>query len=371
MKKYISILAGILIIAGTLYINKKWSARNRKPTGIQPGIPEVPVRVANPGTYPVSIEVQGVLNAKESMDVVPEVQGIMRRGKRDFKPGSYFAKGETILRIDAQEFAANLRSLKSNFISSLTAVMPDIKMDFPAAYDKWYSYLSAIDMNTTLPPLPAFDSDKERYFITGRKITSLYYQVKNAEIRMSKYRITAPFSGYLTLTTTSPGSMVRPGQKLGVFKDLSSYEMQADIPSQYLSYIHTGKQVKLHTLDGKLSLTGTIIRINPVIDIQTHTLAAYISVKGKNLKEGMYLEAEIPAGKVTDAVRIPRDILHEDGKIPVIRDSILQWQSITPVFYQGESVWVTGLPEGTLWVTENLPPEKTGKKAIPVVQTKS
>jgi multidrug efflux pump subunit AcrA (membrane-fusion protein) len=230
MKKYISIIIALLILTGTIIFNKRLTSGKKKREIPHTEVSQVRVSPAAPSEKEIIIKVQGVLKAKESIDIVPEVQGIMLRGTKEFKPGTFYKKGETIVSIDPGEFLANLRSLKSNLTGILTAALPDIKMDFPDAYDKWLHFLQGIDMNNPLPPLPGFQSDKEKFFITGRKILSTYYQVKNAEIRLSKYRIKSPISGYLSQVMIAPGSMVRPGQKLGILKDLSKFEMETDIP---------------------------------------------------------------------------------------------------------------------------------------------
>ncbi len=50
-------------------------------------------------------------------------------------------------------------------------------------------------------------SEKENYFITGRGIVSSYYNLKNLEQRLSKYVISAPFSGILTEALVTEGTL--------------------------------------------------------------------------------------------------------------------------------------------------------------------
>ena len=73
------------------------------------------------------------------------------------------------------------------------------------------------------------EDEKENYFITGRGILSGFYNVKNLEQRLSKYRLVAPFSGVLTEALVTEGTLIRSGQKLGEFIDPTVYELEVAI----------------------------------------------------------------------------------------------------------------------------------------------
>ncbi|GAB5408948.1 MAG: hypothetical protein BalsKO_13130 [Balneolaceae bacterium] len=47
---------------------------------------------------------------------------------------------------------------KSQFQSLLTQILADINIDYPKEYELWSSYLSDMDINEELEPLP--DSEK-------------------------------------------------------------------------------------------------------------------------------------------------------------------------------------------------------------------
>ena len=168
-----------------------------------------------------------------------QVQGVFKKGSKLFKEGQSFRKGETIINIDADEYAASVQSAKSNLFNQLTAVMPDLRLDYPDIYSKWQDYLTNFDMSKSTPALPEMATEKEKFFISGRGILTSYYNVKNLEQRLSKYRIVAPFSGVLTETLVTEGTLVRSGQKLGEFINTEVYELEVAISKRYtLSLIH-------------------------------------------------------------------------------------------------------------------------------------
>ncbi len=356
MRQYISIILGILIIAGAVMGYKKLAdSKKDKKQPVKKIVKIVQTQEVTNTTIPLLIITSGTLKAKDKIDLFTEVQGILLKGSKDFKAGTYFSKGETILRINSEEFSANLRSQKSNFYSVLTAMMPDLQLDFPDVYPKWQVYLTSFDMQKGLAKLPETSSDKEKYFITGRKVLSTYYSVKNAEARLSKYRIVAPFSGILSETMVNSSALIRPGQKLGTFVNTSVYELEVNINTQYGDLLQKGKKVTLQNLEHTKEWIGIVSRINPIVDVSTQTLKVYITLKNKSLKEGMYLEASLPVKSISEAYEVSRKLLVDDTKLFVVNDSTLNLQSIAPVFFNKKTVVVKGLENGQKLVKEPVP----------------
>jgi len=198
-------------------------------------------------------------------------------------------------------------------------------------------------------------SDKENYFITGRSIVSNYYNVKNLEQRLAKYYISAPFSGILTEALVTEGTLIRSGQKLGEFIDPSVYEMEVAISKTYANLLKVGEAVALNNLDKTETYTGKVSRVNGSIDATTQTITAYIEVKHDNLKEGMYLEANLNAKEESDAIEIDRNLLLESQQIFVVKDSLLDVIDVKPVYFSETKVVLKNVPNGTIILKKSVP----------------
>ncbi|HIP48183.1 MAG TPA: efflux RND transporter periplasmic adaptor subunit [Lutibacter sp.] len=356
MRQYISIFLGILLIAGGFMGYKKLAnSKKERKHSVKRIVKVAQTQEVKNTTIPINITTSGTLKAKDKIDLFTEVQGILLNGAKEFKAGTYFRKGEIMLRVNSEEFSANLRAQKSNFYSVLTAMMPDLQLDFPEVYPKWKDYLSSFDIHKSLKELPIMISDKEKYFVTGRKVLSSYYSVKNAEARLSKYHICAPFSGILSSTLVNTGSLIRPGQKMGTFVNTSAYELEVNINTQYGNLLQKGKKVILQNLEHTQEWTGIVSRINPIVDVNTQTLKVYITLKDNNLKEGMYLEANLPIKSIDNAFEVARMLLVEDSKLFVVNDTLLHLQKINPLFFNEKTVVVQGLKEGQKVVKAPIP----------------
>ena len=356
MRKIILSIIGILLIIASFLFAKKLIADKNKPKPIQAKvIKTVFTDTVQNSTIRIIIAANGSLEAKRRVELYAEVQGVFKPGSKLFKPGQKYSSGQTLIRIDASEYYATVQSSKSNLYNSIAAIMPDLRLDFPDIFTKWQNYLNSFDINKTTPKLPEMNSEKENYFITGRSIVSNYYNVKNLEQRLAKYNISAPFSGILTEALVTEGSLIRSGQKLGEYIDPSIYEMEVAVSKTYANLLKVGEDVSLNSLDNTETFKGKVSRVNGSIDATTQTITAYIEVKNENLKEGMYLEANLNAKQEKDAIEIDRNLLLESQQIYVVKDSLLDVIDVKPVYFSDTKVVLKNVPNGTIILKKAVP----------------
>lgn len=367
LRKIILSILGLALVIGSVFLSVYLVENKKRPKPRTTKIVKaVYVDTVTNGTVPIRIEASGNLVARSRVELFAEVQGVFKPGKKLFRPGQIYKKGEALIRIDAAEYYASVQSAKSDLYNSIAAIMPDLRLDYPDVYDKWLTYLRSFDLEKSTPELPKMTSETENYFITGRGIVSSYYNVKNLEQRLSKYVISAPFNGILTNALVTEGSLVRNGQKLGDFIDTSAYEIEVAISKTYASMLKVGEEVSLSTLDGSATYTGTVARINGSVDLTTQTITAFLQVAHPDLREGIYLEAEIAAKNETNAIQIDRGLLFGRDQIFVVRDTLLDLIEIKPVYFSDKEVVVKGVPDGEVIVSKPVPGAYAGMVVKPV-----
>jgi len=354
MRKIIlSVLLGLAIILGSI-----WGAGliadskvNRRPIP-KKVIKTVFVDTVENGIVSIKVPANGNLVAKERVELYAEVQGVLKKGGQLFKTGQEYRAGQALVRIDASEYYASVQSAKSELYNLVTSIMPDLQLDYPEDFSKWQSYLANFDLEKSTPQLPEINSDKEKYFITGRGIFSSYYNVKNLEQRLSKYVISAPFSGILTEALVTEGTLVRTGQKLGEFIKVGTYELEVAVSKSYADFLKVGEEVALANLDKTQQYEGRVARINARVDQASQTITTFIEVKGDNLKEGQYLEANLNAKNENNAIEIDRALLTDNNQIFVLRDSILDLINVSPVYFSDKKVVLKDVPNGEIIVSK-------------------
>ncbi len=346
-KTILSVILGIAVIVGSILISKFIvdSKENRRP---QPKkvVKTVFVDTVENTTVAIKVPANGNLVAKNRVELYAEVQGVLRKGSHLFKTGQSYSARQTLIKIDASEYYATVQSAKSELYNLITSVLPDLRLDYPEHFSKWQGYVSNFDLNKTTPLLPEISSEKEKFFITGRGVFSAYYNVKNLEQRLSKYTIAAPFSGVLTETLVTEGTLVRAGQKLGEFIKPDVYELEVAISKSYADFLNVGEEVTLHNLGKTKTYTGKVVRINGRVDQASQTITTFIEVSGERLKEGQYLEANLNAKNEDNAIEVDRALLTENNQIYVVRDSILDLIDVSPIYFSDKKVVLKNVPNG-------------------------
>ncbi len=356
MRKIILSVLGVLLIVAAILLAKNMIDNKQKPKPrFNKTIKTVFVEKVINKEIPIIIKASGNLVAKNKIELFSEVQGVLHTADKEFKAGVNFSKDETLLKINSDEFYASLQSQKSNLINSITAIMPDLRLDFPKVFSKWQAYLDNFDLNKATPELPSFSSDKEKYFVSGKGITTGYFNIKNLEVRLKKYTIKAPYKGILTETFVSEGTLVRAGQKLGEFIDPSIFEMEVSINAAFADLLKIGNSVSLTNLERTKTYLGKVIRVNGKVDLASQTIKVFIEVVHKDLKDGMYLEANVVGKSESNAFEISRKLLINNNSVYTVKDTILKLTEVNPVYFNAETVVIKGLPNNTSVLTQSVP----------------
>lgn len=361
MRKIILSVIGVLLVIAALFGAKAIIDSNtveRPP--LNKVVKTVFVDTVQNRTVPIIIPANGTVTALGRTELFSEVEGVFRNSSKPFRPGQSYQRGQVLLSLDASEFAANVRSSRSELYNTITAIMPDLRLDYPELYQKWEDYLNDFDVNKNLQPLPETGSNQEKYFISGRGIVSAYYNIKNLEARLNKFTIVAPFNGVLTEALVTEGSLIRPGQKLGEFIDPTEFELEVAIRKSFSDLLQIGEKVALRNLEDTRSFEGTVSRVNSRINQDSQTIQVFINIEDPEVREGMYLEARLEARSVEDAIEIPRELLVDQSRVYVVRDGQLVLATVEPVYYSSETVVIRGLEDGAQLISSPVPGAYSG-----------
>ncbi len=129
-----------------------------------------------------------------------------------------------------------------------------------------------------------------------------------------------------------------------------------------MDLLQKGSAVEVSSRDTNQSWKGKIARVNGRVDQASQTVKAYIQVEGKDLKEGIYLEAHLVAKAEQDAFEMPRKLLVNNESVYVFRDSIIELVKVNPVYFNDKTVVVKGLEDGTPVLSRAVPGAYPGMK---------
>ncbi|WBX72781.1 efflux RND transporter periplasmic adaptor subunit [Tenacibaculum pacificus] len=355
MRKLIIVVAGVALLGISFLISNYFKNSKKIPKQKDVKIEKtVFVDEVKNGDIPIIISANGNLVAKNKVVIYSEVQGILQATGKDFRAGVSYQKGQTLLRINSQEFYASIQAQRSSLQNLVASIMPDMRLDYPQSFEKWNSYLKNFDINKTTQKLPISSSDKEKYFVTGKNIYTTFYNLKNLEARLNKYNVKAPFKGVLTEVLVTNGTLVRSGQKMGEFIDTSVFELPLSVNGAFADILKVGKIVALYNLEKTKKWEGKVARINSKIEQASQTVQVFIEVKGKNLREGMYAMANVFAKEATNVIEINRKLLVENKSVYVVKNNVLDLVLVNPVHFNENTVIVKGLKNGAQLVSKPI-----------------
>lgn len=288
----------------------------------------------------------GKIRAVDRFEIVAQVDGQLLPSARYFKEGKSYKKGEVILEIDHNEFYMSLLAKKSDFVTLVTSILPDLKSDYPDSYPVWKKYISGINVNKKLPAMPEPQSGQERFFLSGKGILSSYYNVKSGEEKLDKYIIRAPFSGIVTSVSAEAGKAVRPGTGLGTFISTSQYDLEITIPLSAMEQINVGTTALLRSSEISGQWNGKVVRISGDLDEKSQSVKVFIRTSGGNLKEGMYLRAGIKQQQLDDAMKIPRKMIDDNNRLFIVVNNKLKSRQVHVLTRSGDYAIIKGLDEG-------------------------
>ena len=370
--QYLVIPLLILLGAGGIMMflsAQKEEPKKETPPEIKKYVQTQPVKYSDITTEVVAF---GRVRTAESLDLIAEVPGRMFQGNVLLKEGQKFNKGALLFRIDNTEAKLNIQAQKSNFLRDLAAILPDFKIDFSGNYPAWESYFRSIDIEKSLPKLPAHSSGQEKTFLATKNIYSTYYAIKSAEANLRKYHFYAPFAGNISIVNLQSGSFVNPGNNIGKILRSNKLELKVAVETKDISWITRGEPVKISSEDGLGQWTGIITRIGEFVNQNTQSIDVFIAIERNDfaLYDGQYLKATMPAKQIKNGMIIPRNAIFNDSEVFVLNDTVLNVKQVNIHKLNPETAVFSGIEEGTDLVVEPLVGAHNNMKAFKLEEDK-
>jgi membrane fusion protein, multidrug efflux system len=298
----------------------------------------------------------GRIMSNRPLSLVAEVGGKLEQGNANLKNASYFSKGDVIYKINNVEASLALKAQKSEFLSVLSGVIPDLKIDYPDNYKMWEKFIEDYDINKNLPELPEIKSPKEKLFLSGRNIFNIYYQIKSVEKRLERYQFVAPFNGMITNVNSEIGSIINPGNAIATIISTDDMEAELLIKKADIKWLKIGAEITLTNADE--TVKAKISRIGDFVDPNSQTINVYASFtnseKNKNFIDGAYIEAIIPSTTIAASIKIPRQSLVGEKTVFVVNNGRLALKEVNLLKIDTDSIIVNGLKVNDILVIESL-----------------
>lgn len=303
-----------------------------KPAGPPKGLP-VKAVPAVAGPIDLDVNAVGTLLADESVMIRPEIDG--RVTEIHFSEGQQVAKGQRLVTLDPSELKAQLAQADAQTRTEtqrFTRAQELLAQQFISQ--------EAVDL-------------------ARNNMARAEALKREAEARLQKTSILAPFSGVVGLRLVSPGAYVKKGDDIARLESISAIKVDFRIPEAFSARAHSGQQmaIRLDAFPNEV-FGGQVYAVEPVVDERTRTvlLRGRVQNKGLKLKPGMFVRVGLTMDKRTNAILVPEPAIWPQGRDTFVYRVVDGKAALTKVEIgvrrPGEVEIAHGLSAGDMVVTE-------------------
>lgn len=148
--------------------------------------------------------------------------------------------------------------------------------------------------------------------------TNARYDFENAQVRLSKMNIVAPFAGVIVdLPYFTQGTRITSGQAMVTIMNYDKMFLDINLPEKTISEIQNGQQVIItnYTI-AEDSLKGVVSELSPAVSTETRTFKGKLLIENPELKlrPGMFVKADIVVARRDSAIVIPKNLILSSGR---------------------------------------------------------
>ena len=295
MKKQTKILViiGILLIVVVSFLYPRFGNQNEggapAPTGPGAGPggggQPIPVNVIQlkKETLSNQLQVSGTILPNESVDLKPEISGLVTR--INFKEGQYVTKGTPLVYLNDDELQAQFQRLQ------------------------YTQKLFQTQENRQKQLLAREAISQEEYDIVLNQYNTALSDIKLVEAQLQKTVVRAPFNGILGLRMISEGSVINSSNVIVSIVNIDPIKIEFSIPERYSSQVSVGSPIFFSSESSNEEVQGRVYAYEPQIDPATRTIKLRAESPNKSGKylPGMFVKIRFVLEVKEDALMVPAE----------------------------------------------------------------
>ena len=304
-----------------------------------------------------TVESVGSLFALEEVTVSSEVEGKVDEVLVDI--GDRVERGQPLVNVNTMELKLSLDQQRALYqqVRARLGIEPEYE-DLKNVLDAAEVKKAAADLREAedtfkraqqllakqLMPRQDFDQTEGRMHSARAAYDLAVQSIQNLRAQLSQYKasvqlaekklrdavIRAPFKGQVKERVVAPGQYLKVQTPVMVIVSIDPLRVRLKIPEPMAGWIQIGERINV-SVDAypDKAFSGKLARINPSVDPQSRTfeVEALLENSESLLKPGFFVKAQIPSGKVDQAMTVPRNALQYSYgvyKLALIQGDVLK-----------------------------------------------
>jgi len=361
-KKIFTFLIPVLIVIGAVGISIILVMAKPEPEKkeVKELARHIRVVKAHEGPIALTVKTQGTVEARQAIDLVPQVSGQVVYVSEQFVAGGIFTKGDVILRLDPRDYQYAVTSAQARVTESRQVLVRE-RAEADLARTEWaqLGQGEASDLTLRKPQL----ADAEA------KLEAAEANYNVVKLALERTEIRAPFNGLLSSKNVDLGQFLNNGTNVGKLYSTDMVEVRLPMSSKDLAQfdfagLKTGKTQPDVTLTGRFAdqesrWKGKIVRTEGLFDTKTRIMYVVAQLSGDQLLSvnekypisiGQFVAAEVEGRAFDKVFKLPRAVLRQGNQVLVVdKDNTLRTRMVTVVESNREFVVISeGLKEGDI-----------------------
>jgi membrane fusion protein, multidrug efflux system len=236
--------------------------------------PPTPVVVSSAFPYEFAdrLEAIGTARANESVEITARVTKQVAAVR--FDDGQAIRAGEILVDLESTEEIAQLAQARAS--------QADAKLRFERVADLARSGTES----------------QSRFDEVRTALDAANARVEEIEARLADLRIRAPFSGMLGLREVSPGTLLKPGDRITTLDDVDRIKLDFSVPETFLSLLTPGLAVETQNaaFPGRV-FSGRVVAVDSRVDPDTRAVRVRAEIENQDhaIRPGMLLSLVLHA----------------------------------------------------------------------------
>ena len=415
LSRIVRLMLGLLILAAGGGVSFYWLAHR---PGVERRTPESEatlvetLRLRRSG-HRVTVHAMGTVVPARSVQLASRVSGEITELSADFLPGGRFKAGETVAKIDPEDYELAVRRQEAE-VSRLASVLEQHKSEIArlesevvrtesdlrielgqqSVAEREYELLGTTvkeedlefvlrrpQLNTAQANCEAAKAAKQAAEAASQaaeaSLDAAEVALSQAKLDLDRTTIRAPFNAMLSSRSGDLGSQVSAGTPLAELVGTDEYWVEVAVPVDELRWLtiprkagEAGSEARVYyeaAWGPEACRVGRLLRLATELEPQGRMARLLISVpdplslapgssRQPSLVMRAYVRVEIDGEELDDVVRVPRSALRDGSRVwLMLLDNTLDIRNVAIVRSADDSVYARdGLDSGDLLVTSDI-----------------
>ena len=311
----VAIVGGAIMFAFVLDSDNRVSY----PAAAQPSL-SVSVITPDETVYRHVVNLNGVVAARTTTDIIPQVSGRVTKVSPQFRPGARIAKGSLLFSIEPADYELAVQRTLAE-IQAARSELALLEAQATVEKEIWKTQVTDREIPDLIARVPQIAAANAR-------ISSAEAARDAAELALSRTVIRSPFDARVLETRLDVGQVVSTAAMVGSIFSVDSLEIAAPISLQELVLIGdaVGQSASIAMeSSGDSDLSGEIVRQAAALNEQTRLGTLYIATsESESLTLGEFVSVEILGTNTPRTYRLPSSTLTSRDQVWVVSNGVLE-----------------------------------------------